>query len=314
MKQFADRSTPNKIAQGRIFSAFVLAAIFSLGTSLTILDSALAYPESVNQYNSENGNGGGTLVSQGQSDRPANRLPAQVANAVRRDASSRTGIALGKLKITESKQETWPNGCLGLAEPDQICTQALVEGWRVVVSDGQKTWVYRTDGAGKVVRLENQNVSVNSPKSSQLLVSQMSATGNIKPVQIPRSELPPPPDRGVIFQAISSGGITGQTYQTTLLNDGTLMRVRIGDANDSERSVRQISPAQVRQFQRLLERQKVSRFNGLSYQPPSGAADYITVTMVCTSFTTRYADIVQNRLPKPLQEVVQAWNQIASAR
>ncbi len=45
----------------------------------------------------------------------------------------------------------------------------------------------------------------------------------------------------MVFQEISNGGITEVTYQTVLLNDGLFMRVRIRDANDSERSLRSIS-------------------------------------------------------------------------
>ncbi|MGA9381165.1 MAG: hypothetical protein WBV73_20580, partial [Phormidium sp.] len=86
----------------------------------------------------------------------------------KKDLAKRTGIAPGKLRITNYKQETWPNGCLGISEPDQICTQALVPGWRITVTDGQKTWVYRTDNRGRNVRLENQNISLYYPKSLQL--------------------------------------------------------------------------------------------------------------------------------------------------
>ncbi|MGH2412285.1 MAG: hypothetical protein ACRDEA_01020 [Microcystaceae cyanobacterium] len=46
---------------------------------------------------------------------------------------------------------------MGIAQSGEMCTQALVEGWRVVVSDGQKNWIYRTDGEGRVIRLESLN-------------------------------------------------------------------------------------------------------------------------------------------------------------
>ncbi|MEO3705847.1 hypothetical protein [Trichormus azollae] len=45
----------------------------------------------------------------------------------------------------------------------------------------------------------------------------------------------------MVFREISNGGITEATYKTVLVNDGLLMRVRIGDANDSERSLRRVS-------------------------------------------------------------------------
>lgn len=298
--------------QQQIWSALFLAGLLSLCSSLTSIESAIASPQISSQSTSDSINVKTESVVKQSNNLRTNRLPAQVATAVRQDAAKRTGIAPGKFKITEYSRETWPNGCLGIAEPDQICTQALVPGWRVVISDGSRTWVYRTNSNGRTVSLENESVSSNTPKSDRLDGGETIAANIIRPVPIPASELPPALDRGVVFRAVSSGGITGRTYETTLLNDGTLIRVRIGDANDSERSVRRISPSQLRGFQQLLKRQSLSRFNGLSYPAPSGAADFITVTITSSSGTTRYADLVQNNLPQPLRQVVQAWNQLTA--
>jgi hypothetical protein len=82
------------------------------------------------------------------------QLPAAVAAAVRQDLSRQTGIAPGKLKVIESSPQSWPNTCLGLAKADEICGQTIVEGWRVVVSDGRQSWVYRTNSRGNILRLE----------------------------------------------------------------------------------------------------------------------------------------------------------------
>lgn len=84
----------------------------------------------------------------------ARQLPEAVAAAVRQDLSRQTGIAVSKLKVTQSSPQSWPNTCLGLAKADEICGQAIVEGWRVVVSDGRQSWVYRTNSRGNVLRLE----------------------------------------------------------------------------------------------------------------------------------------------------------------
>ncbi|OCR01177.1 hypothetical protein BCD67_17580 [Oscillatoriales cyanobacterium USR001] len=84
------------------------------------------------------------------------QLPPQVAIAVRQDLSKQTNIPLEKLKITEFSSESWPNTCLGLPKPDELCGQMIVEGWRVVLSDGSQNWVYRSDRTGKVLRRENK--------------------------------------------------------------------------------------------------------------------------------------------------------------
>ncbi len=60
----------------------------------------------------------------------------------------------GKIEETGKQPKTWPDGCLGLAKPGEFCTQALVQGWRIILTDNQKTWVYRTDSSGANLRLE----------------------------------------------------------------------------------------------------------------------------------------------------------------
>ena len=88
------------------------------------------------------------------SQRPTKLIPAQVVNAVRQDLAQRTKIAAGTFKVKESSPQTWHDGCLGLAKPDEFCTMALIDGWQVVMTYGNKTWTYRTDSSGRAVRLE----------------------------------------------------------------------------------------------------------------------------------------------------------------
>jgi hypothetical protein len=365
----------------QIISALVLTGILSLSTGLTLLQTATSAPSKASPEAADKSED--KLIS----DR-ANQLPRSVANTVRRDLSRRVGIPVEQLKVINYKRKIWPNGCLGLPKTDEVCTQALVEGWRITLSDGRSSWVYRTDLEGLVLRLEPQTGSVNLPKAVadavlqdasrrsglpisklrivqaerrtwsdsclglgtpvesclQVLVpgwlvtveggqqrlvyhtnasgsvlrlneaaSKISDAGTLKPVSIPTSELPPPLKAGVIFRAITSGGIAGLSYETKLFMDGRVIEGQVNPNGTTSQPQRcRISQQQVRQFQQLLEQQQFARLNGLSYPPPSGAADYITVTFTSRNGTTRYTDINQERLPKSLQAVIQAWEQIAS--
>ncbi|MEG3843029.1 hypothetical protein [Microcoleus sp. herbarium14] len=119
---------------------------------------AVAVPKEINysgltlhSLTSEPGN-----LAEGTRQNLPNQLPATVAGAVRQDLSRQSGIAADKLKVTESSRQSWPNTCLGLATTDEICGQMIVEGWRVVVSDGRQTWVYRTNARGNILRLEKK--------------------------------------------------------------------------------------------------------------------------------------------------------------
>lgn len=65
-------------------------------------------------------------------------------------------IAAEDVLIESVSAQTWPDGCLGLANPDEFCTMALVNGWQIVVSqDGESTIVYRSDSNGLAVRRAN---------------------------------------------------------------------------------------------------------------------------------------------------------------
>ncbi|MBC1192012.1 hypothetical protein PN434_11930 [Microcystis aeruginosa CS-558/01A06] len=80
--------------------------------------------------------------------------PNSVIEAVRQHLSQKTKIPVNRLQIQAAQPQTWPDGCLGLAKPGALCTQALVPGWRIVLTDNQKTWVYRTNSSGAHLRLE----------------------------------------------------------------------------------------------------------------------------------------------------------------
>ncbi|MCX7594045.1 MAG: hypothetical protein N2235_09835 [Fischerella sp.] len=409
--------------QAQIFTALILTSILSISSSFTLLKSAMAVPrenvpETVNAV--------------------SNGLPPSVAKAVLQDVSRTQGILPNKLKILEFNQKTWRNGCLNLPKPGEFCTQALVPGWEVMVSDGSRIWIYHTNSNGRSLRLANPHTHPNNQSdlptavrdnilaaaskftglpTSQLRivkVGQITTDGclslprpdeaciqiaqqaweatvqagkqrlvyranrdgsqvrlneaaslisipkpitktvlldaspwsgmqtfllrilkaerhtwenppeltfnkqaskiadqeSVKPVPIPTHELPPPLESGIVFRQISSGGLIGRTYETVLLDDGRLIRVRVGETNDSERSVRRVSLQQVRRFQKLLEEKGASQFQNLSYPVPLGVADYITYTLTNSKGTVRYNDISENLLPEDLQFVLKAWNQI----
>ena len=84
-----------------------------------------------------------------------NRLPSQLALKLRKDLGTRLSVPPGHVSVVESSYTIWPNGCLGLAQAGELCTQALVEGWRVKLTDRSGgAWVYRMNLNGTAMRLE----------------------------------------------------------------------------------------------------------------------------------------------------------------
>lgn len=94
-----------------------------------------------------------------------NLLPPQIKTAIRETLLKESKIATKNFKIVGVSQHTWRDTCLGLVKTDEFCGEKLVKGWRVVVSEGDYTWVYRTDNQGHILRLESENSTSNLPES-----------------------------------------------------------------------------------------------------------------------------------------------------
>lgn len=55
------------------------------------------------------------------------------------DAAERAGVDEEDVTFVTIEMVTWPDGALGCPEPDQMYTQALVEGYRIVLeADGER--------------------------------------------------------------------------------------------------------------------------------------------------------------------------------
>ena len=81
-------------------------------------------------------------------------IPPAIVSTLRQDLSRQTGIPTTQLKWVAATPQTWSDGCLGLANPGEFCTQMMVSGWRVVFVNGKQRWVYRTNQTGRTYRLE----------------------------------------------------------------------------------------------------------------------------------------------------------------
>jgi hypothetical protein len=130
------------------FTIVLVSTILSSGVLLLAATSAQAGSLSL----------AGVVEQTVRADTPGNNVPNQLppnlAKRLRQALSKQTKISAAKLKVVEATPKTWTNGCLNLDRSDEICTQALVEGWRVVFSNGSQRWTYRTDRQGRLYRLE----------------------------------------------------------------------------------------------------------------------------------------------------------------
>lgn len=76
--------------------------------------------------------------------------------AARKDLAGKLGIPEDMTVIMESRHSGWPDGCLGLAEPGEVCTEAIVSGYAVVLRADGRDYRYRTSKDGLIVRMEKE--------------------------------------------------------------------------------------------------------------------------------------------------------------
>ena len=75
-------------------------------------------------------------------------VPEDLLVPVLNDAASRLGVTVDQLTVMRAEAVVWSDGSLGCPQPGQSYIQALVSGYWVEVSDGEKLLDYRLTESG----------------------------------------------------------------------------------------------------------------------------------------------------------------------
>lgn len=59
----------------------------------------------------------------------------------------------GQITLISTESVTWPDGCLGVQREGMMCTQALVEGYRIILEAGDKQYEMHSDLDGSAIIL-----------------------------------------------------------------------------------------------------------------------------------------------------------------
>lgn len=79
-------------------------------------------------------------------------------NIVKQQLASSLGISEDEIELAGLEETEWPNSCLGLESADEMCAQAIVPGYRVVLRAQGVSYSYRTNLDGSVVKRETGGV------------------------------------------------------------------------------------------------------------------------------------------------------------
>lgn len=71
------------------------------------------------------------------------------------DLARSLGLSTRDVTVVEVQEREWPDACLGLPGPGELCAQVITSGFLVTVRAGNTLSIYRTNGDGSAVRREN---------------------------------------------------------------------------------------------------------------------------------------------------------------
>lgn len=82
-------------------------------------------------------------------------LPASIIDPIVADAAARLGVDPSTVKIVAAEARTYGDGSLGCPRPGEMYTQAVVDGYQVIVEVNGTRLDYRGSGPGRFRICEN---------------------------------------------------------------------------------------------------------------------------------------------------------------
>lgn len=225
-------------------------------------------------------------------------LPPQVRDRLIQTIVQQEKVPAASLIITESQPRTW-DGCMGIFEPEQMCTMIAIPGYRAIVAGAEQSWVYHVSEDGSQIV---QNTTASGSRN-----------GLVPTFMLTDSSPPEQPIADIVFRTIESGSLAGVVSERFLTSDGVIyQRIgRPGSVGAADAVVeKRLSPQQVQQFQQLVINQKFRNLDGLRYITSAAFADYPTITIQAMESNVEYIDLEVDNMPQSLQTVIKAWQQL----
>jgi hypothetical protein len=75
----------------------------------------------------------------------------QAQQAAISDLSQSLNLPAEQITLTSTEAVDWPNGCLGIQKIGMMCTQAIVPGYKIILTANGKTYEYHTNKDGSQI-------------------------------------------------------------------------------------------------------------------------------------------------------------------
>lgn len=79
---------------------------------------------------------------------PVSAVPEAFLDAILEESASLSSVDVSQIIVTRAGAVTWPDGSLGCPQPDMTYTQAVVDGYWVVVQAGGDEYDFRVGSTG----------------------------------------------------------------------------------------------------------------------------------------------------------------------
>jgi hypothetical protein len=77
---------------------------------------------------------------------PSSSAPADAVRAAE-DLAATLDVGVDEVEVVSTEEVTWRDGSRGCAKPGEMYTQALVDGLRITLSAGGRTYEYHSGGS-----------------------------------------------------------------------------------------------------------------------------------------------------------------------
>ena len=97
----------------------------------------------------------GTLEPEGTATPGEERLPEVAASE---DLAARLDTSFDDIEVLSVTEMEFPDACLGLGQPGEVCAEVITPGFEVVLRVGESQFTYRTNENGTHVRFADVSI------------------------------------------------------------------------------------------------------------------------------------------------------------
>ena len=146
------------------------------------------------------------------------------------------GIKISEVSVDKIEPVDWPDACLGIMKPDQMCASVITPGYKVTLTANMAQYIYHTNHDGSLIIAEENKsreiplIDPNSPIAVNAARQFLADLLSIKPITIKVVDYSsrdwPDGCLGIAEKGISCLQVITPGYLVTLELDGITYKIR----------------------------------------------------------------------------------------